>query len=50
VGTEAPLRFFFYGTLIGGGSRQVRAAMARLRDLGPAGATGLLHALADPDG
>lgn len=50
MGTERPLRFFFYGTLIGGGPPEVRGAVGRLRDLGPARAPGSLHAIADPEG
>lgn len=47
-----PLRFFFYGTLIGGGAlgAPVRAALTRLRDLGPVRVPGSLHAIPDPQG
>lgn len=50
VGIELPLRFFFYGTLIGGGPPEVRAAVSKLSDLGPARVSGLLWALPDPAG
>lgn len=52
VVTEPPLRFFFYGTLTGGGAlgAPVRAALVRLRDLGPARVSGSLHAISDPQG
>lgn len=50
MGTEAPLRFFFYGTLIGGGPARVRQALGRLRDLGAGQVAGALHAIPDPDG
>lgn len=50
--TEPPLRFFFYGTLIGGVAlgAPIRQALARLRDLGPAQVSGRLHAIPDPQG
>lgn len=50
VGTDGTLRFFFYGTLIGGGPLEVRQAVGRLRDLGPAQLSGLLYAIPDPGG
>ncbi|MFT4027873.1 MAG: gamma-glutamylcyclotransferase family protein [Novosphingobium sp.] len=50
MATEPPLRFFFYGTLIGGGPPAVRQALGKLRDLGPARAAGAVHAIPDPGG
>jgi gamma-glutamylcyclotransferase (GGCT)/AIG2-like uncharacterized protein YtfP len=50
VATEPPLHFFFYGTLLGGGPDEVRMAMARLTDRGPAQGVGRLHAIPDPQG
>lgn len=45
------MRFFFYGTLIAGSGNAVAAAAhALLRDLGPATASGALHAVPDPAG
>lgn len=43
--------FFFYGTLMAGSDNPVaRAVHARLRDAGPATATGALHAVPDSEG
>lgn len=50
VAIERPQRFFFYGTLIGVGPPPVRRALARLRDLGPARAEGLVYAICDAEG
>jgi gamma-glutamylcyclotransferase (GGCT)/AIG2-like uncharacterized protein YtfP len=51
VGTDAPLRFFFYGTLIRGSANSAaRAAHRALRDLGPAQVAGALYAIPDPGG
>ena len=47
---EPPRRFFFYGTLIGGGPAPVQRSLRRLCDLGPARAGGLLYAILDPEG
>ncbi len=47
---DRPRRFFFYGTLIGGGPPPVQRALARLYDLGPARTAGLVYAIADPGG
>jgi gamma-glutamylcyclotransferase (GGCT)/AIG2-like uncharacterized protein YtfP len=45
------MRFFFYGTLIAGSENRVaRTVHAQLRDLGPATASGALHAVATPEG
>lgn len=48
--TEGALRFFFYGTLIGGGPLLIRRALGKLNDLGPRHVPGVLYAIPDPDG
>lgn len=50
MGTEAPLRLFFYGTLIAGGPPNVRRAVGKLRDSGAARIAGALYAIPDPEG
>lgn len=53
MGTDAPPRFFFYGTLIAGAApvaEPLRGALSKLRELGPAQVSGTIHAIPDPQG